>query len=57
MTIGYVVNGEADASVLDFMINTLEQYGLSHESIWDEALKHEVYSKYFDESDEPIFED
>lgn len=55
--IGYIVNGKADGSVIDFMIKTLEQYELSHESVWDEALKDQVYSKYFDELDQPIFED
>ena len=56
VNIGYIVNGAPDEGVLDFMIKTLEQYGLDYESLWDEALKHEVYSKYFDESDEPLLE-
>jgi hypothetical protein len=53
--VGYITNGKSDTKAIDFLVSSLEQYGLSHESIWDEGLKDEVYSRYFDESDNPIY--
>ncbi|ADE55901.1 hypothetical protein [Coraliomargarita akajimensis] len=55
VTIGFIEAGKAAPGVLQFMVDTLERYALSHDSLWDDAEKHRVYSKYFDETDSPIY--
>ncbi|MGJ8652309.1 MAG: hypothetical protein ACSHX8_03460 [Opitutaceae bacterium] len=57
VTIGAIVNGRADEASIQYIINSIALYHIPFEQISDNALREGIYSKYFDQNDDPIFDE
>lgn len=55
--IGRVLSGEIDSNAMNVLSSTLERYEISDHEFQDEQVAEMIYGKYFDGSDQPIFED
>ena len=56
VTIGAIANGRADEVSIQYIIDSIARYHIPFEQISDSAHREAIYSKYFGQNDDPIFD-